>query len=66
MGRAYDMLKAEDRNRIRERMGRDRPCIVIGCQPCADYTWLNEAANRPRMTPEHNPRTASMWKTEEA
>ena len=35
-GVAYDVLKASDRQRIRERVARDRPFLVVGSPPCTD------------------------------
>ena len=35
-GIAYDVLKAADRQRIRERVARDRPFLVVGSPPCTD------------------------------
>ena len=51
-GRAYDVLKREDRDRIRRRIARDKPFLVIGSPPCVDWTFFNETINHQKMTPE--------------
>ena len=52
-GVTYDVLKAADRQRIRTRVARDRPFLVVGSPPCTDCvgtTWLSTTAGcrRPR------------------
>ena len=36
-GVAYDALKASDRQRIRDRVERDKPFIVVGSPCCTDW-----------------------------
>ena len=36
-GVAYDVLKAVDRQRIRERVSWGRPFLVAGSPPCTDW-----------------------------
>ena len=36
-GVAYGVLKAVGRQRIRERVARDRPFLVVGSPPCTDW-----------------------------
>ena len=50
-GEAYDVLRASDRQRIRERVHRDRPFLVVGSPKCTDYCWFNVTVNRHRMEP---------------
>ena len=36
-GATYDVLKAADRQRIRARVSRDKPFLVVGSPPCTDW-----------------------------
>ena len=36
-GVTYDVLKAADRQRIRARVARDQPSVVVGSPPCTDW-----------------------------
>ena len=49
-GVAYDMRKASDRQRIRERVRRDKPFLVVGSPPCVDWCFYNVAFNHKKMT----------------
>ena len=49
-GVAYDALKAVDRQRIRERVLRDQPYLVVGSPKCTDYSSLTVNLQHPRMT----------------
>ena len=48
-GVADDVLKAEDRQRIRTMVSRDKPLLVVGCPPCTDWCFYNVVLNHPRM-----------------
>ena len=50
-GVAYDVLRASDRRRIRERVARGRPFLVVGSPPCTDWCFYNVHANHKRMAP---------------
>ena len=49
-GQSYDVLKAADRQRIRDRVIRDEPFIVIGSPKCTDYSSLTVNLQHPKMT----------------
>ena len=49
-GVAYDVLRAEDRQRIRERITRDRPYLVVGSPKCTDYSALTVNLQHPKMS----------------
>jgi len=49
-GVAYDALKATDRQRIRDRIQRDKPYLVVGSPKCTDYSSLTVNLQHPRMT----------------
>ena len=49
-GVAYDALLAVDRQRIRERVIRDEPYLVVGCPKCTDYSALTVNLQHPKMT----------------
>ena len=48
-GVTYDVLKAADRQRIRARVARDQPFLVVGSPPCTDWCWYNVSINHHRM-----------------
>ena len=49
-GVAYDALVAEDRQRIRERIIRDEPYLVVGSPKCTDYSALTVNLQHPKMS----------------
>ena len=51
-GVAYDVLKAEDRQRIRDRVIRDKPYLVAGSPKCTDYSSLTVNLVHPKMSKE--------------
>ena len=51
-GVAYDALEASDRQRIRERVRRDKPFLVVGSPPCTDWCYYNVNFNHKKMAPE--------------
>ena len=51
-GQSYDVLRAADRERIRARVHRDKPFLVVGSPKCTDYCWFNTNVNHHRMQPE--------------
>ena len=55
-GQTYDVLKASDRARIRDRVNRDKPFLVVGSPKCTDYFWFNTAVHHHRMSPEERAR----------
>ena len=48
-GVADDVLKAADRQRIRERVPRYRPFLVVGSPPCTDWCYYNVQVDHRRM-----------------
>ena len=48
-GATYDVLKAADRQRIRTRVARDQPFLVVGSPPCTDWCWYSAVVNHRRM-----------------
>ena len=48
-GATYDVVKAADRQRIRARVARDQPFLVVGSPPCTDWCWYNVSINHRRM-----------------
>ena len=55
-GQTYDVLKASDRARIRDRVNRDKPFLVVGSPKRTDYCWFNTAVRHHRMSPEERAR----------
>ena len=55
-GVAYDTLQAADRQRIRDRVRRDRPFLVVGSPCCRDYCLMQVNLNHPKMSPEERRR----------
>ena len=51
-GVAYDALEASDRQRIRKRVRRDKPFLVVGSPPCTDWCFYNVGINHKKMAPE--------------
>ena len=51
-GNSYNVLKLEDRKRVRERVSSDEPWLVIGCPPCVDYSFFNVTLNHKKMDPK--------------
>ena len=49
-GLSYDVLKTTDRQRIRERLDRERPWLVVGSPPCVDWGIFNQNLDLRRMT----------------
>jgi len=49
-GESYDVLKAVDRQRIRDRVLRDEPFVVVGSPKCTDYSSLTVNLQHPKMT----------------
>ena len=50
-GKSYNLLVMEDRQRCRDRLRMERPCLVVGRPPC---TWWSSsmALNKPKMSAE--------------
>ena len=51
-GVAYDALTAVDRQRIRDRVIRDKPFLVVGSPKCTDYSKLTVNLQHPKMSEE--------------
>ena len=51
-GVAYDALKAVGRQRIRDRVLRDEPFLVVGSPKCTDYSKLTVNLQHPKMSQE--------------
>ena len=49
---AYNVLLAADRQRIRERILRDEPYLVVGSPKCTDYSNLTVNLQHPKMDKE--------------
>ena len=48
-GATYDVLTTAGRQRIRARVSRGKPFLVVGLPPCTDWCWYNVYVNHRRM-----------------
>ena len=51
-GRTFDFLKAEDGQRVRERIAEECPFLAIASTPCTYFTWLSQHLNHWNITAE--------------
>ena len=51
-GNWWYFSKAEHRARVRRRLDKEEPFMVVGPPPCVDFCVLNQNCNHKKMDPE--------------